>query len=404
MESFFDPKLSHEDAQRLAPVGLARTAGFDLRATREVLLKRGFLRNNVVPFCYRPFDTRWLYWEPETKLLDRNRAEAVPNVFEGNVWLAAAQRVRKEFDPPVVTSRLSSLHIIERTAIMFPMLVRPKQTSDLISLASGTADNGTDPRPNLSPRCASYIDSVASRASFADLFFHVVAVLHSGRYGRENAGAFHQDWPRIPLPRTREALEASAALGREVAALLDTESAARGVTQTPIRPELRVIGNVASEKTGAPDLALTAGWGHAGKGGVVMPGSGKLAPREYTPDELAAIEQGAKALGLSREAALALLGARTFDVYLNGTAYWKNVPANVWTYTIGGYQVVKKWLSYRERDLLGRDLKPEEAHEVRDMARRIAALLLLQPALDANYRAIKADTFDWSTVIISPRK
>jgi hypothetical protein len=29
------------------------------------------------------------------------------------------------------------------------------------------------------------------------------------------------------------------------------------------------------------------------------------------------------------------------------------VPANVWRYTIGGYQVVKKWLSYRERALLG---------------------------------------------------
>jgi len=26
----------------------------------------------------------------------------------------------------------------------------------------------------------------------------------------------------------------------------------------------------------------------------------------------------------------------------------------VWTYTIGSYQVIKKWLSYREKPLLGR--------------------------------------------------
>jgi hypothetical protein len=61
-------------------------------------------------------------------------------------------------------------------------------------------------------------------------------------------------------------------------------------------------------------------------------------------------------LGMTTETALVLLGATTFDIYLNDVAYWRNVPANVWRYTIGGYQVIKKWLSYRERALLGRDL------------------------------------------------
>ena len=85
---------------------------------------------------------------------------------------------------------------------------------------------------------------------------------------------------------------------------------------------------------------------------------------------------------------LACLGATTRDVYLNGVAYWANIPAKVWAYTIGGYQVMKKWLSYRERALLGRALTAEEVREVTHMARRIAAILLLAPALDANYRAV----------------
>ena len=38
---------------------------------------------------------------------------------------------------------------------------------------------------------------------------------------------------------------------------------------------------------------------------------------------------------------------------------------------------MKKWLSYRERPLLGRDLKPDEARYVTEMTRRIAAILLL---------------------------
>ncbi|MGA9622851.1 MAG: hypothetical protein WBL65_09845 [Bryobacteraceae bacterium] len=43
----------------------------------------------------------------------------------------------------------------------------------------------------------------------------------------------------------------------------------------------------------------------------------------------------------------------------------------------------------RRKDLLGRPLSVEEARYVTDMARRIAAILLLTPALDANYRAVK---------------
>ena len=36
-------------------------------------------------------------------------------------------------------------------------------------------------------------------------------------------------------------------------------------------------------------------------------------------------------------------------------AFWRNIPATVWTYNLGGYQVLKKWLSYREHDVsLGR--------------------------------------------------
>jgi hypothetical protein len=51
---------------------------------------------------------------------------------------------------------------------------------------------------------------------------------------------------------------------------------------------------------------------------------------------------------------------------------------------------MKKWLSYREHDLLRRVLTADEAREVTHMTRRLAALLLLAPALDANYAVAKA--------------
>ena len=113
-----------------------------------------------------------------------------------------------------------------------------------------------------------------------------------------------------------------------------------------------------------------------------MPGKGRVVMRPATEAEVN--------LGLG-----VVPGGTTYDIYLNDRVYWRNLPPRVWEHAIGGYQVIKKWLSYRERELLGRGLRPEEAREVRDMARRIAAILLLEPALDANYRAVAAATHPW---------
>ncbi len=85
-----------------------------------------------------------------------------------------------------------------------------------------------------------------------------------------------------------------------------------------------------------------------------------------------------------------LLGARTHDVFLNADAYWRNIPESVWDFTIGGYQVLKKWLSYREQPLLGRALTTAEVRYFRDVARRLAALRPMGSELDANDRACAA--------------
>jgi hypothetical protein len=259
-------------------------------------------------------------------------------------------------------------------------------------------DVGNAAAPNLNAQALAYTKQLG--ATEKELFYHAVASLHSPQYRGENAGALRQDWPRIPLPESKATLLKSAELGRSVAALLDPEASVAGVTSGAIRPELRPVAVVSrlgggSLKADAGDLTVSAGWGHPGKGGVTMPGKGKVVERDYTPVELTAVQDGAKGLGLTAEEALRHLGERTCDVYLNDIAYWRNVSLKVWEYTIGGYQVIKKWLSYREHDILGRALQPEEAREVTNIARRIAAILLLEPALDANYEAVKQSAYQW---------
>jgi hypothetical protein len=232
-------------------------------------------------------------------------------------------------------------------------------------------------------------------------------MLHAPDYRAENAGALRQDWPRVPLPGSGVVLEASAALGRELAVLLDPERAAPGVTSGAIRPELRPVGAPARAGGGqlngaAGDYRVTAGWGHAGKGGATMPGRGRAVERDYTEEERGALEEGAAVLEMAPEQLFALLGERCVDVWLNDVAYWRCVPLRVWEYTLGGYQVMKKWLSYREEPLLGRSLRVEEVKEVSGMARRIAAILLREPALDEAYAAAKGAT--WSRSEVNPAR
>ena len=145
-----------------------------------------------------------------------------------------------------------------------------------------------------------------------------------------------------------------------MAQLLDPETPFPGVTTGALRPELAAIAIPATTgggNMGDEDFELTTGWGHYSSGDAVMPGQGWVEERSYTAEEQAA--QGD---------AMAMLGDTTFDIYLNGRAYWRK---------LGGYQVLKKWLSYRESKVLGRKLKLEEVQHFTGTARRIAAVLML---------------------------
>jgi hypothetical protein len=378
MKHYFDPAVSDEEMRQISPGAMESVGRFDATASRQHLLKRGVLLNNIVRYCYRPFDVRWLYWEPETKLLDEKRSDYFPQVFDSNRFIALAQRVRRVWHPPQIVQPIADMVLTDPSTGCFPLSLRVHPSAGLFNEEMGCPAKGDEVRWNLSDRAQEYL--AVLDADSESLFYHAVAMLHAPAYRDGNAGALQQDWPRVPLSATRDALQASAALGRQITALLDTEADVPGVTTGDIRPELRPVAVLSRVGGGTLDpdaghLALTAGWGYGGKGGITMPGKGKVTTRAAEGDPV--------------------LGETTLDVYLNGTAYWRNVPARVWEYTIGGYQVVKKWLSYRERTLLGRDLTVPEAREVTAMARRIAAILLLEPALDANYAAVKQNAAPW---------
>ena len=341
------------------------TAGFDPVVVREAQLALGGPDPAaLVRFAYRPFDTRWLYWATETKLLDRERPEYVTHVCEGNAWLVTQRKPRREWSPPQFIRELGCLDLMDRGAACIPLQVRYP--------GNGPDGNGERHCPNLSPAAQRYVDRLG--ADPEDLFYFALAALHERAYGVANSGALRMEWPRISLPRwpdggsgAAEELAAGAERGRLVARLLDPDTPVPGVIEPPLRPESKLLAvpdSIDGSYWSGDDFALTVGWGRNGSGEAVMPGLGRSMERAYSAEER-------PALGASVD----VLGESTFDIYLNSRAFWRNVPAAVWTYKLGGYQVLKKWLSYRERNVMGRPLTEAEARHFSGMARRIAALL-----------------------------
>ena len=364
MKRFFAKDVSFDDLSKESHPLARDAARYDARSAREKIRQsEGFKPEQIVRYALRPFDYRWCYFTSVRPVWNEPRPNYWPQCWKGNSFLLS--RFNRTKDPEGIpfyfVRGLCDDHLLATDASAFPHRL------DTLPGLGKTSDNIIS---NLSPLARDYLASLslpnpdADEATAELIWMHALAIGYAPAYLSENADGIRQDWPRIPLPKEKATLLSSAAQGRQVAALLDTETPVDGVTTGKIPADLKAIAvfRHADGKSADPasgDLELTAGWGHSGKGGVTMPGRGKI------------VDQGGGML----------------DIFLNERTCWRNVPQAVWDYTIGGYQVIKKWLSYREKELLGRALTVDEVRYVTEMARRLAALLALQPALDANYRA-----------------
>lgn len=385
MQQYFNPKISHAQLRHRLPEAFKTTKQFDGEATRTLLLWRGFQPERLVRYCYRPFDLRWLYWEPEGELLAHSRPDYTRQLFENNPWLELRRKsAGNGFDRGYITHSLAGSYG-RGTSRFFPLYLSfdPKQLS--------LFRQNEHPRlePNLSPLAADYLADLNLSPPY--LFYHVVAILHTPRYRQEHAEALSQDWPRLPLPAKPAWLKRSAALGQQIAKLLAPEAPVPEVTTGPIRADLKLIAPLTRRAEDRVDpkreLALSAAWSQASRGNTLP--EELLFEREYTEAEWAALQKGAAALGISLDQLDRQWGPTTYDIYLNEALCWANLPSPVWHYTVSGYPVLKKWLAARAEPALERPLKPAEAQTLTEIARRITAIVLLGAALDANYRAMK---------------
>ncbi len=409
LRAYFDASVDNAEVAALHPSLMMtgnRIVGPEAR--KKIQEEHTFDETKIVRYPFKPLDVRWCYLdnlrplfsEPSPDLLAL-RTLGVPQGF-----LISRDTADKDPEgPPFYFSRfVCDYDCISGHARHFPLWVRngtskkkiDEETMWLLQEGAPVEDNRT--LANVAPRARAYLlglglpdpDAHGNESVGALIWLHALAIGFSPAYLTANRDGVRQGWPRVPLPTSLGALEDSAALGWQIAALLEMEKSVPGVTTGALRPELKTVGAltklnadgefaVHAQIDPAHDFKLTVGWSQMQKGGVVMPGAGRVEERVQ---------------------AKPVPWATTVDVFLNDRVAWRDVPKEAWEYYLGGYQVLKKWLSYREhgtaeKPVLGRSLTKEEARIFTDMARRVSALVLLHPELDRNYRAVTAATFAW---------
>ena len=376
MRDYFNPDIEWAEYQA-AGGGLAKNAArFDAQETRQKAVKVGFNSENIARYGIRPFDFGHCYYTGVRPIWNDPRPTLWSHVKPGNCFLLSRKSgvVAKEGAPMFLTHCVGDYDMLRGHAKFFP-----------IRLWSGEMGEQKSSR-NLSELGAGYLSGLGYSdldSGLEDLFYHALAIGYSGEYRLENADGLRIDWPRIPLPGSRSVLENSAARGRQVAGFLDSDSRLAGVDSGEVSPVYAGVGILRPDSSGHANLRVEASWGHRDGKGKVFPGSGMLGEvREWTAEE-------SRGWGAAEREALG--GA--LDVYLNGKlgdgTHWSGVPEAAWNFHIGGYQAAKKWLSYRQVSVLGRDLRDEEAEHFMEMIRRLSGLVLLGKKLDENYRAAR---------------
>jgi hypothetical protein len=271
MGRYFDTDATFDELAKEAHPLTQDAARYNARSAREKILKEeGFIPEQLVRYALRPFDTRWCYFTSVRPIWNEPRPNLWAQCWQNNRFLMTRPVgvAHPEGFPLFFTSILGDNDFLKGHAYYYPLRLKdsaPHKSARSKDKTATLLDEKTDQlSANLSPMARSYIaglglpDPDADAATAELIWMHALAIGYSHAYLSENADGIRQDWPRIPLPKEKAVLLASASLGRQVAALLDTETPVDDVTAGNIRADLKDIAVFPPRRQQSPPTSQAA--------------------------------------------------------------------------------------------------------------------------------------------------
>ena len=236
MRRYYDPNINWETLRSEGHRLTENAARFNAKNARDrVIVLESFNIANIHRYALRPFENRWCYFSELRPLWNEPRPELWTQYWPGNSFLVTRLKTEKyaKGSPIYLSSYLVDCQSLARNVAVIPFRLRSlasrKRKGKQQQQEMFTNEQEQTPiTANHSGTARTYLAALGLPDPDADpetaglIWMHALAVGYAPAYLMENADGIRQDWPRVPLPDTADALRASARLGREIAALLDT--------------------------------------------------------------------------------------------------------------------------------------------------------------------------------------
>jgi len=277
-----------------------------------------FEDRRVVPYAYRPFDTRYTYYDPRiwTRPLERLKASV-----DGSPVLLTTKIVKDaEFAHVFVTRLFPDVIFLSNTSSVncyaFPR--HPPVEGNRLELGGAPSTFNT-------AAISTFLDKPMSDD---EALHYIYAVLHSPTYRTDYLHFLRMDFPRIPIPGSPGLTAKLGVLGRDLIALHLMES-----------PRLdRYVTTVVGAKN--PEVKRV-GWSD-------------------------------NTVWIDAEA------SRNGQAATRGTNGFQGISGEVWNFHIGGYQVCQKWL----KDRKGRTLSKHDIAHYQKVVVALSETIRLMKEID----------------------
>lgn len=299
--------------------GLKDTRGWKMSDARKKLAQDKNWDSYFKKILYRPFDERWIYYTH--KMVDWPRMELAQHMSNENVGLACCrQSTTEEYQHAICSELLSDDSMVSNRSkergYLFPLYVYPSSDAQPSNLFDKPV---SEKHPNFDNEILdAFKERIGDIPKPEQVFAYIYAILHAPSYRKRYAEFLKSDFPRIPIISNAKLFGSLAKLGQELV-------------------DLHLLKSKRLEKP------------HAKFEGS---GEAKVEVRKY--DE------------------------KKHAVWINDRQRFEGIPAEVWGYHIGGYQVLDKWL----KDRKGRILGSEDIRHYCRVATALAETIKVQKEID----------------------
>jgi len=324
--------ISPEEAREAFHLG-KDTASWQVQLAQEDIRRSGLSQDRVVPILYRPFDVRYTYYTGHSRgFLCRPHLEVMQNMLAGSNSAIITSRMTKgeTFHHIQVTNHIAEVICMSpktsNNGFVFPLYLYDsvKGSADIFV---ETRDRVAHRKPNIEAHFMSQLtECFGSIASPENIFAYVYAVLESAAYARRYVEFLKTDFPRVPFTKDRDTFLKLADLGQQ---LIDLHLMRSPGLDNPISH-------------------------FCGKG------DGAVEKVEYDADR--------------------------GRVSINSTQYFDGVTPDLWSYQVGGYQVLAKWL----KDRKGRFLTSTDTIHYSRIVTALSRTAALQKEIDQQIGSVMA--------------